>query len=60
MRTLFSHCLMSLFLLASLSACTEEPAPEKKVDRPVELDQYGNPVIYTADGEREVQDDGCD
>lgn len=61
MRTLFINSVISLCLLLSLSACTEEPAPpEKKVERPLEYDEYGNEVIYTADGERELQDDGCD
>lgn len=54
--------LCSLLISITLPACTdkEEVASEKKVERPVEYDQYGNKVIYTADGEKELINDDCE
>ena len=51
-------CLLAIFLLSS---CMEQKdSTQKKVERPVEYDQFGNKVIYTADGEKEVIDEDCD
>ena len=61
MRTVFIYSLLCLLVTINISACSEKPAPvEKKVERPVEYDEYGNEVLMTADGEREVSDSGCD
>ena len=61
MRTFFIYSLLSLFALGALSACNEEAKPvEKTVERPIELDEYGNEVLYTADGEKELINEDCD
>jgi len=53
--------LLSLFIMSTLTACFDEKKePQKKVERAVEYDQFGNPVIYTADGEKELIDEDCD
>ncbi|MCK5813426.1 MAG: hypothetical protein KAH03_04170 [Cocleimonas sp.] len=53
--------LSSLFLSITLQACTDKETPaEKKVERPVAYDQFGNKVIYTADGEKELINDDCE
>ena len=53
--------LLSLFIMSTLTACFDEKiAPQKKVERAVEYDQFGNEVIYTADGEKELINDDCD
>lgn len=57
MPKFFVYALFYLLLLFSLSSCTEA---EKKVEQPVEYDQFGNPVVYTADGEKELINDDCE
>ena len=53
--------LYSLVVSMTLPACTDKETPaQEKVERPVEYDQFGNEVLYTADGEKELIDDGCD
>lgn len=52
---------LGFFITITLSACFNETTePQKKVERPVEYDQFGNEAVYTADGERELIDDDCD
>jgi len=61
MHLFFTYSLLSLLALSTFSACKETAKPaEKKVERPVELDEYGNKILYTADGERELINDDCD
>ena len=63
MHKFFIYTTLSLFITLNLSACGDkknETKAEKKVERPVEYDEYGNKILYTADGERELIDDGCD
>jgi hypothetical protein len=53
--------LYSLVVSMTLPACTDKEAPaQAKIERPVEYDQFGNEVLYTAEGEKELIDDGCD
>ncbi len=53
--------LLSLFMMSTLTACLDEKIElEKKVERAVEYDQFGNEVIYTADGEKELINEDCD
>ncbi len=45
----------------ALSACSDkEEQAQAKVEKAVEYDQFGNEVIYTADGEKELINDDCD
>jgi hypothetical protein len=61
MDRFFIYILLFSFATATLSACNDkEVAEQKKVERPIEYDQFGNPVIYTADGEKELIDEDCD
>jgi hypothetical protein len=53
--------LFSLFVMFTLTACFDKKeAPETQVEKPLEYDQFGNEVVYTADGEKELIDDDCD
>ncbi|MCK5809854.1 MAG: hypothetical protein KAH00_02135 [Cocleimonas sp.] len=53
--------LISLFVMSTLTACFDETkAPQKKAEQAIEYDQFGNPAVYTADGEKELIDDDCD
>jgi hypothetical protein len=61
MHRFSTFALLSLLIISTLSACIDEKTePQKKVERPVEYDQFGNKVIYTADGEKELIDEDCD
>lgn len=61
MRLFFLYSLLGLLAIGGLSACTEaEKSVEKKVERPIEYDKFGNEVLYTADGEKEYIDEDCD
>ena len=64
MSKLPMFALFSLFVISTLTACFDETnetkAPQKKVEQAIEYDQFGNPVVYTADGEKELIDDDCD
>ena len=47
--------------MSTLTACFDETkAPQKKAEQAIEYDQFGNPAVYTADGEKELIDDDCD
>ena len=61
MYQFFVYTLLYLFITAGLSACNDKEIPEQKqVERPIEYDQFGNPAVYTADGEKELIDEDCD
>lgn len=61
MSKFFIITLCCLFISITLPACTDKEAPaDKKVERPVEYDQFGNKVLYTADGEKELINGDCD
>lgn len=61
MDRFFVYILLFSFAAATLSGCNDkEMSEQKKVERPIEYDQFGNPVIYTADGEKELIDEDCD
>jgi len=61
MYQFFVYTLLCLFITATLSGCNDKETPEQKqVERPIEYDQFGNPVVYTADGEKELIDEDCD
>lgn len=61
MHKLSTFVLLSLFMMSTLTACFDEKKePEKKVERALEYDQFGNEVLYTADGEKELIDEDCD
>ncbi len=59
MSKFFIYALLSLMAIFLLSSCMEKQATAQ-IERPVEYDQFGNEVIYTADGEKELIDDDCD
>jgi hypothetical protein len=61
MSKFYTFTLLSLVVISTLTACFDETkAPQKKVEKAIEYDQFGNPVVYTADGEKELIDDDCD
>jgi len=61
MRTFFTCILLASFAVSTLAGCNDkEKAVEEKVERPIEYDQFGNEVLYTADGEKELINEDCD
>ncbi|MCK5895931.1 MAG: hypothetical protein KAG20_03940 [Cocleimonas sp.] len=51
----------SLFFMVALTACFDKKeVAQAKVEQPIVLDQFGNEVIYTAEGEKELIDEDCD
>ncbi len=48
-------------MIMALSACADKKEQAQvKVKKAVEYDQFGNKVIYTADGEKELINEDCD
>ena len=61
MPKFFMVTLLCFFLTIALSACSDkEEQAQTKVEKAVEYDQFGNEVLYTADGEKELINEDCD